>query len=360
MLQQNLRRLGKPVIATLIRRLPRPAAAAVRRAAERLAFRLTPAHQALTLPDIFHYWAGHYVQPLLRAHGYDSPEDMYLKQLRLAAASLDDRPLRIVSAGSGDGELEVRLAAALAAQDVDFRLAGVDLNPSLVASAQQRAHAHGLGDRVRFMVADCNRGGLGQEQDVILVNQFLHHVEQLEEFCRLARAALAPNGRVLTSDVVGRNGHLLWPTVRHEVDHFWRELPPERRRDRSTGRICDTYQEVNHAAFSSEGICAQGIVAELSACFDFELFITYGACIIPFVERRFGGNFDPDRAEDRAFIDQVQARDAELIEPGCIPASNMLAVLRHKGLAARAEFDPVSPDEHVRLTRAQQAPDDSV
>ncbi len=352
--KQQLRRIGKPVIATLIRHLPKPAAGAIRRVAERLAFRLTPAHQAHTLPAIFHYWASRYVQPMLQAHGFDSPEDMYHKELLAAASRAAGRPLRIVSCGSGNGELEIGLAAALAAHDIKFHFACLDLNAALLETARKQAASRGLQDRMSFVIADCNRQGMGQDQDIILVNQFLHHVEQLPGFCEHLARALATDGVLLTSDVVGRNGHLLWPDVRREVERFWQQLRSAQRIDQSSGRVCDVYREVDHAAYSSEGIRAQDIVTELTAKFDFEVFLTHGACIIPFVERRFGWNFDPSQSRDREFIDRVHLRDAELIRQARIPAANMLAVLTHKGKARRRCFDPISPAQHIQLTLAQE------
>lgn len=291
--------------------------------------------------------------PAARQVRYNRPEDLYLKQLLEVAREVSERPLRIVSAGSGNGELEIGLASALVEHGVDFQFACLDLNHSLLATAYQEADKRGLLKKMTFTVADCNRDGLGHDQDVILVNQFFHHIEKLEWFCAQAKTALAFNGRLLTSDVIGRNGHLLWPDVRIEVDHFWEQLPKSRKVDRSSGRLCEVYQEVNHAAYSSEGIRAQNIVACLSACFDFQLFLSYGAIIVPFIERRFGGNFDPESREDCEFIDRVQQRDAALFDEVRIPASNMLAVLRHKGEVDQTHFDPVSPQQHLALVQAQ-------
>ena len=87
--------------------------------------------------------------------------------------------------------------------------------------------------------------------------------------------------------------------------------------------------------------------------FDFELFLTYGASIIPFIERRIGFNFDPDDEADRKFIDQVATADERSLAMAEYPASNMLAVLKHRGTVAKPTHLPITPQKHAELTRAE-------
>lgn len=115
------------------------------------------------------------------------------------------------------------------------------------------------------------------------------------------------------------------------------------------------YRPVDHSAYSNEGVRAQDVVGCLLQQFEFEVFFSFGGSIVPFVERRIGFNFDTNDPKDRAFIDRAHAQDATALQRGLYPASNMIASLRHEGCALRQVFHPVSPDEHVRLSRAQAA-----
>lgn len=349
------RRIAKQAIAAANRVLPLALARRLRMLAEQVAFRVVPAYQGETLPPIFHYWSGSRLAPWLAESGLSSPEDLYFTESLKRARELGGQ-VRIASFGAGACSLELSLAAALCEHGVSPEIECVDLNASLLDSARARADALGLADRMRFTVADCNRPLARVGLDVIVVNQFFHHVEDLETFCNTLRAALAPDGVLLTSDIVGRNGHVPWPAVDRVVQAHWQDLPQARTRDRHFGnKVQRRYVAVNHAAYSNEGVHAQDVVACLAQSFDFETFLTFGAAIIPFVERRIGFNFDRDDAADRDFINRVADADEAAIASGAYPASNMVATLRHRGRARNSRFDPVSPGRHVEMTREQLA-----
>lgn len=206
-----------------------------------------------------------------------------------------------------------------------------------------------------FAVYDCNKLPDSLIGDIIIVNQFFHHVEELEAFCEGLSKALAPEGRLLSSDVVGRNVHLLWPDTEAAVQRFWADLPQEKRMDRYYGKAHRIYRPVDHAAYSNEGVRAQDVVGCLADQFEFEVFYTFGGSVMPFVERRIGFNFDPANPDDQSFIDRIHEEDARALSDQEYPAVNMIAAMRHRGHARRRVFVPVSPSEHVRLTRSQRA-----
>lgn len=344
------RLIAKRVLSSLTRMLPSPLSRALRTLAEKAAFRLTPEYQGDTLPPIFHYWSEKYVLPLLTAHGCSSPEDFYLKRL-ISERECRNADLHIISIGSGACQLEIGLARKLRDLGHQPSVECLDLNSALMRSAAQAADAAGVGDCMTFTTADANHLSLHRKADVIIANQFLHHVENLEALTTWLAQTLAPDGLLLTSDVIGRNGHLLWPSVETIVQKHWAQLPAEQRRDRFTNTITHTYHAENHAAYSNEGIRAQDIVGVLLEKLDFELFLTYSGAIIPFVERRIGFNFDPASALDRSVIDNIAQEDERHIRSGSYPAANMLAALRPKGAVTSRAFDPISPSEHVALTR---------
>jgi 2-polyprenyl-3-methyl-5-hydroxy-6-metoxy-1,4-benzoquinol methylase len=340
--------LAKRAIAMLDRVLPSAWGRRLRGWAELLAFRVVPQYQGETLPPIFHYWSERYVRPLLSAHGFESPEDFYLKQL-MAEADRTSGRLRILSLGAGGCSLEINLAQTLKASGVAFMFECVDINGGLMQAAGRHAESAGVADAMRFTTSDCN-SVLGERgDDVIIVNQFFHHVEDLEVMAAGIARSLAPTGMLLTSDIVGRNGHLLWPSIEKVVQERWTRLSKRQRFDRFTNKALDRYRPENHAAYSNEGVRAQDIIRVLSDHLDFELFLTYAGTIVPFVERRIGFNFDPTSEADRAFIDSVADADRNAIARGDYPGTNMVAVLRRRGAATAAVFDPVSPADHIAM-----------
>lgn len=321
--------------------------------AEKAAFSFTPAHQTDTLPPIFMYWAAKFIKPKFEKLGASSPEDLYFKEIvRSFAAPTLKNDLKLASFGCGACELEIRLARRLLDAGIDSRIDCIDINSGLLELGKSNAVNSGVEGRLNFIVADCASYVAKFEYDAIIVNQFFHHIDALERFCEGLESSLSDNGLLLSSDMIGRNGHVLWPSVAEDVQVFWQELPEEKKIDRADGRIKYQYESVDHSAYSNEGVHAQEVVESLLKRFDFDLFLTFGAVVMPFVERRFGFNFSAD-SEDTEFIDRVAIFDEERSAAGAFPGSNMFAALRKKGKADRKLYDPISPSDHVRLTKEQ-------
>ena len=344
---------AKRAIALLARSLPAPASRRLLALAERIAFSVTPQYQGDTLPPIFRYWSGRFVAPDAQRLGIGSPESFYLDHIRRSAAGAH-APVRVLSVGSGTCGMEIGLAAQLRADGIAVQFTCIDFNPALMHRAAAAAREHGADASMRFEARDCNLPFELPGQDVIIVNQFLHHVTELETLCVSLRRSLAAHGVLLGSDIVGRNGHQLWPDVETAVQEAWATLPAHKRHDRHFNATSPRYRPIDHAAYSNEGVRAQDIVGCLLAEFDFELFFSFGGAIMPFVERRIGFNFDPQLAEDREWIDHVHTLDAAALAAGRYPAANMIAALRHKGGVVQPVFEPISPQQHVELTREQR------
>lgn len=347
------RAVAKRAVAMLHRLLPRALSRPLTSLVERVAFKVLPDYQADTLPPIFDYWSNTHLQPELRKLGFDSPEDFFLKQAIKQARQTRDGPLQMLSLGSGAAHLELTLLRQLAARDIAADIECVDFNPALKTIAEKNAADLGLAERLTFKVRDCNKPGPPSACDLIVVNQFFHHVERLEDFCAAIAAQLRPDGVLVTSDVIGRNGHVLWPSVDAHVQQAWRGLPQQQRFDRYFWATQSAYRSVDHASYSNEGIRAQDIVASLLHHFDFELFVAYGGAIMPFVERRIGFNFSPESESDRRFIDDLARADGERLARAEYPASNMIAALRHKGRAPKPVHRPISPHTHLQLARRE-------
>jgi SAM-dependent methyltransferase len=345
---------GKRAVTMLSRVLPAAASHRLRALAERVAFNLTPQYQGDTLPGIFGYWSQRYLAPDAQRLGIGSPEALYLRHILRHAAN-SAAPVRVLSLGCGAASMEIALAEHLRDAGIPARITCVDFNPSLLRSATEAARSRDLGVLMAFVAQDCNLPFDLGPQDVVIVNQFFHHVGALETFCASLRQSLVPDGVLLSSDIVGRNGHQHWPDVEERVQRTWRTLPKVKRFDRYYDAAQTAYRPVDHAAYSNEGVRAQDVVGCLLAEFDFELFFGFGGAVMPFIERRIGFNFDPDDAADRALIDAVHADDAAALAAGRYPAANLIAVLRHKGPVVAPVHEPVSPERHVELTRAQLA-----
>lgn len=277
------------------------------------------------LPEIFHYWSNRYLKPQLESYGFAGPDDFFLKSLEQVAGET----ILALSVGAGNCDLEVNLVSGVKRVRMDC----LDLNQTMLERGREQARKLGVEDRVRFLEGDFNQLTLEDSYDVVIFNQSLHHVTELESLLDEIQRKLKPGGKILLSDMIGRNGHVRWPVALEWIWKFWIELPPSYRYNRMYRCYEELYVDRDCSGLAFEGIRAEDILPELLKRFEFEYFFGFGNVVDPFVDRVFGPNFDVAKDWDRDFIDRVHAKDQELLAAGAIPPTHMLAVLCRPGEA---------------------------
>ena len=293
------------------------------------------------LPPIHDYWSNTYLLPKVREFGFSQAEDFFAMHIPATGG-------RVLSIGSGNCDMEVRIAKRLGERD--FVIECLDLNPDMLARGRALAEREGLASRLAFTQGDFNAWRPSQRYEAVIANQALHHVTALEHLYDAVADALAPGGRFIVSDMIGRNGHQRWPEARRIVDEFWRELPGRYRYNAQLGRREDRFLDWDHSVAGFEGIRAQDVLPLLVERFQFEMFLPFANVIDPFIDRAFGGNFDPQRDWDRAFIDRVHARDEQEILAGTIKPTHMFAVLSLSEPPRRLFWRGLTPQSCVRAT----------
>lgn len=117
--------------------------------------------------------------------------------------------LDVVDFGCGTGVLTVEMAAWAR------HVAAIDANADVLAKAKERAEREGT-KNVSFLREDLHKLSLADaSQDLVVVSQSLHHVEDPETVLREARRILKPGGRIVLLElmphderwVVERLGH---------------------------------------------------------------------------------------------------------------------------------------------------------
>jgi len=245
------------------------------------------------LPPIFHYWSNRYLRPKLEALGFAHPDAFFALHAGRCLTAAGAGPARIASLGAGNGEMEVRLAQALeAAGHDDFVIECIDVSAAMLDRASKAAGEAGVARRIVTRREDANRLALAGKYDAVLANQSLHHLEALEKIFDGVARALAPHGRFIVSDMIGRNGHLRWPEARAIVEEFWSELPDTYRYHRQLRRHEPKFLDWDCSIDGFEGIRAQDILPLLTTRFGFESFLGFANVIDPFIDRGFGGHFD--------------------------------------------------------------------
>lgn len=300
------------------------------------------------LPPIFHYWSHRYLRPKFEAIGSGYPEDFHARGIEAVAGRVAG-PLRAISLGAGNCDGEIRIAELLLGRGLrDFRIECLDLNPVMLERGRAAAAAAGLSAQVEPMAGDFNRWRPDGRYDVVIANQSLHHVVELEHLYDAVRDGLAPHGRFLVSDMIGRNGHQRWPEALALVREFWRELPDGYRYNVQLRRHEAEFLDWDCSVEGFEGIRAQDVLPLLLPRFGFETFLAWGNLIDPFTDRSFGPHFDPEREWDRDFIDRVHARDeAELLAGRLTPTHLVAALTLDRDVRPTVDFG-LAPEACVR------------
>lgn len=282
------------------------------------------------LPDIYHYWSNKFLRPELERFGYSGPNDFFRKEL-LALAGRTDGPIRLISIGAGNCDLELDLAVQLRNAGVhDFTMTCTDIATAMLKRGELAAARLGLLENVSFEQADANSLRPEGSYHAVIANQSLHHVVDLEHLFDVVSQAIGTEGVFLTSDIIGRNGHMRWPEAFAIVQEFWSELPRRKRFNLQLERYERKFLDWDCSKEAFEGIRAQDILPLLVERFHFEFFFAYANVIDPFIDRSFGFHFDPGKPEDRAFIDRVHARDEAELRSGNIKPTHMIAKLSRR------------------------------
>jgi phosphohistidine phosphatase SixA len=118
------------------------------------------------------------------------------------------RPLRVLDAAAGHGMFGIALAERYARAEIT----ALDW-PSVLEVARENAGAAGVGGRFRTIPGSAFEADLGGPYDLVLLPNFLHHFDPAtcERLLERVRAALTPDGRVVTVEFVPDEGRVSPP-----------------------------------------------------------------------------------------------------------------------------------------------------
>lgn len=282
------------------------------------------------LPDIFHYWSNKYLLPKCQSMGFDNPEDFFFQQCKKYCQQHSHKDkIKIISIGSGNGELEVTTAKRIVESGItNFSIECLDINARMHNRTKKLAETQNVAQYITTLQQDFNKWQSNEKYDVVMANQSLHHVVELEHLFDSINTALEADGKFIVADMIGRNGHMRWPEAFTMVQKFWQELPKEYTYNHAYKRFEKDYINHDYSTRSFEGIRAQDILPLLLERFEFELFLPFANIVTIFIDRVFGHNFDPNKTFDTDFIDRVHAADESAILSGKITPTQMYAVMQ--------------------------------
>ncbi|WP_029009359.1 methyltransferase domain-containing protein [Azospirillum halopraeferens] len=116
-----------------------------------------------------------HLEAINRATGAYRPTLRWLD--RVAARHGAERPLRVLDAGAGHGDMLRRIAARAARRGVAVELTGVDRNPWSARAAREAAPD---GPPIRWLTADLFALPEEERPDVIISSLFAHHLDDAQ------------------------------------------------------------------------------------------------------------------------------------------------------------------------------------
>ncbi|MFO1306407.1 MAG: class I SAM-dependent methyltransferase [Burkholderiales bacterium] len=280
------------------------------------------------LPEIYQYWSNTFLRPRLQRSGFDGPLDMFgLKLVEAYELSPFDHR-RFLSIGSGDCQTEIALARLLVERGkTDFVFECFELNSALVARGADLARARGVANHIDIRQVDANGWTPSHQYDGVIANSSLHHIQNLEGVFDSIAMSLVPTGTFLTSDTIGRNGHMRWPEALAIVEEYWKQLPEKYRFNCQLKRQEQEFINWDCSSEGFEGIRAQDILPLLIERFDFDFFAGFANIVDPFIDRTFGHNFHSSVDWDRDFVDSLEVRDRAEIQRGHIKPTHIVAAM---------------------------------
>jgi len=295
------------------------------------------------LPEIHNVYAREFLVPSLKGlTGVDDWMEWWIQEID-AFVERSGRTLTLLSLACGNGDTEIGMLKRLASPE-KVHLIGVDVNPSMIERARAAAKDEGLSN-VSFEIQDLNKPTLKAPIDVVLANHSLHHLVELETlFSQLAEISSA-DMIFLINDMIGRNGHVMWPNAHTVVEEIWRRLDQRFRLNNFSKRY--DLQPFNRdcSLDGFEGIRAQDILPALIKTFDVELFLPFATIINRFVDRGYGHNFKVKDEQDRKLILKILDLDITLLKEKKLSPTQAFIKVQKKGTVKDPRYLFQTPEE---------------
>ncbi len=285
----------------------------------------------IQLGPIYHYWINKHIVP--RIAEVFGVHDALLFYAKYTAGALRQPGAnrRIVSLGAGDCGYEILLIKKLLEMgETDFVLEAIELSPLRFDHARASASAEGVGEHLLLTQGDLNTWVATEKYSVVIAKDTLHHVLGLEHLFDAIHGSMEENGVFLTTDMIGRNGHMRWPESLEIIQAIWQFIPDHYKLNHQLKRVENEYDNWDCSKKGFEGIRAQDILPLLVEKFTFRGFLGFGNLPDIFIDRGFGHNLNVDNPHDTGFIDFLEYLNSLLIDLGYLKPTMIYGVMTRR------------------------------
>jgi ubiquinone/menaquinone biosynthesis C-methylase UbiE len=229
------------------------------------------------------------------------------------------REMSALSLGSGTGYREIELAKSGRFKRID----AVEKVHARIAYSRERADRAGFSGVIRYIEADAARVDLSRERyDLVIVEQFLHHVSPLGPMLDRIRDFLKPTGLFIFNEFVGPSRFQWTDEQLDAVNGLLARLPEKyrvrwksgsvKRAVHRPGRLAVMLYDPTEAAESSR------IVPLLGETFDVLETRGYGGTVLQLLFSDIAGNFLSGDPETKRLLAMCFAREDELLRSGSL------------------------------------------
>ncbi|PYK09627.1 MAG: class I SAM-dependent methyltransferase [Verrucomicrobia bacterium] len=285
----------------------------------------------LKLPPIYHYWIAKHIRPRMCSVFGVSNVLLFYAGCAAEAFRQPGASRRIISLGAGECVHEISLIKKLLEMgETDFVIEGLELSPLRSERAQANARKEGVQQFLEINESDLNRWVPSRRYSTVIAKDTLHHVVELEHLFDSIHEALEDEGIFVTTDMIGRNGHMRWPEALEIIQEIWKFIPDHYKTNHQLKRVEHEYVNWDCSKTGFEGIRAQDILPLLLERFSFKTFLGFANLPDIFIERGFGHNLSIDNPRDIGFIDFLEQLNTLLIDLGYLKPTMMYASMTRR------------------------------
>ncbi len=232
---------------------------------------------------------------------------------------------KILSLGCGYGGYELNIAKSL---NKPYEIVAIDINQQIFSKAADEAKTNDL--NVNFETADLNFLQIKEKSfDIIYAHSSIHHVINLENLMLQISRGLKQGGRFIVLDIIGRNRVVFWEENIDFAKSIIEQMPLEYK----SGILnIDEIIPPIDVFRGMEGIRQEEIEPEILKYFKAIKCFKYGAFSrIICTNKYIGTNMDPEKEEDKNYLEYLFNLDLQQIEESRLRPTEMFAVFQKKG-----------------------------
>ena len=271
----------------------------------------------IQLGPIYHYWIDKHIRPRIPLVFDVSNVLLIYANFACDAMRRPGASRGILSLGAGDCLHEINMIKKLREMgEADFVVEAIELSPLRFERARANAAKEGVEKYLILKEGDLNTWVSDRKYSAVIAKDTLHHIVELEHLFDSVHNSLEEDGVFLTTDMIGRNGHMRWPEALDLIQGVWKLMPDHYKTNHQLKRVEKEYDNWDCSKSGFEGIRAQDILPLLVQKFTFTNFLGFGNLPDIFIERGFGHNLSVDDPHDTGFIDFLEQLNSLLIDLG--------------------------------------------